>query len=308
MDMSDDVAILMGTYQGAKFLPEQLRSIRGQTYGDWKLWVSDDGSTDATQDLLGSFKRSIDTPVNIVEGPGCGFIRNFLRLACDTAIDAAYFAFADQDDIWHPDKLECALTWLRKQPADRPALYCGRTHTVDENGNSVGNSTLFKRVPGFSNALVQSIAGGNTMVMNRAARALLIEAGPSADIPSHDWWTYILVSGAGGLVKYDPEPHIDYRQHSSNLVGSNSGWRALVKRGFMLTQSRFLRWNAQHIAALSKIEHLLIPENRAILGEFRLLRTEALPVRLRIFYRTQLRRQTMLGNFGLLGAVILKQI
>lgn len=306
--MRDDVAILMGTFQGARFLPEQLASIRSQTYRNWSLWVSDDGSTDATLDLVRSFGESVQPTVHVVSGPRHGFIRNFLTLVCNPAIDTAFYAFSDQDDIWHSDKLERAVAWLKEQPSDLPALYCSRTHTVDDTGVSTGNSPLFTRAPCFSNALVQSIAGGNTMVMNRAARALLIAGGPDADIPSHDWWAYILVSGAGGLVRYDPEPRIDYRQHAGNLVGSNSGLRARLKRARMLTQSRFLKWNAQHVEALRRVEHLLTGENKALLDEFRNIRTEALPMRLRILYRSGLHRQTLLGNFGLLVAVVLKQI
>lgn len=308
MGMRDDVAILMGTFQGARFLPEQLESIRGQTYSNWSLWVSDDGSTDTTLDLVRSFEKSVRSPVHVVNGPRRGFIRNFLTLACNPAIDAAYYAFSDQDDIWHADKLERAVAWLKEQPSGLPALYCSRTHTVDETGVSTGNSPLFTRAPSFSNALVQSIGGGNTMVMNRAARGLLIEGGAEADIPSHDWWAYILVSGAGGRVRYDAEPRIDYRQHASNLVGSNSGWQARLKRARMLTQSRFLKWNGQHVAALRRVEHLLTPGNQALLADFRRMRTEALPMRLRILYRSGLHRQTLAGNFGLLAAVILKQI
>ncbi|EJL58077.1 glycosyl transferase [Rhizobium sp. CF122] len=308
MGMRDDVAILMGTFQGARFLPEQLESIRGQTYSSWSLWVSDDGSTDTTLDLVRSFEKSVRSPVHVVNGPRRGFIRNFLTLICNPAIDAAYYAFSDQDDIWHADKLERAVAWLKEQPSSLPALYCSRTHTVDEKGVSTGNSPLFTRAPSFSNALVQSIGGGNTMVMNRAARALLIEGGAEADIPSHDWWAYILVSGAGGRVRYDAEPRIDYRQHASNIVGSNSGWRARLKRAHMLTQSRFLKWNGQHVGALRRVEHLLTPGNQALLADFRRMRTEALPMRLRILYRSGLHRQTLAGNFGLLVAVILKQI
>ena len=103
--MTDDVAILMGTYQGALFLPEQLDSIRRQTYSNWSLWVSDDGSTDETLDLVRSFGESVPSPVHILNGPRRGFIRNFLTLVCNPNINAAYFAFSDQDDVWHSDKL-----------------------------------------------------------------------------------------------------------------------------------------------------------------------------------------------------------
>jgi len=306
--MTDDVAILMGTYQGALFLPEQLDSIRRQTYSNWSLWVSDDGSTDETLDIVRSFGESVPSPVHILNGPRRGFIRNFLTLVCNPSVNAAYVAFSDQDDVWHSDKLERALAWLRQQSNDIPALYCSRTRTVDERGLSIGKSPLFTRPPSFLNALVQSIGGGNTMVMNRAARALLVAGAADADIPSHDWWAYLLVSGAGGRVRYDPNPTIDYRQHDSNLVGSNTGWRAKVRRARMLTESRFRKWNSQHSEALRRVEHLLTNENRSRLEEFRQIRVRALPIRLWMLYRSGLHRQTFLGNVSLWVAAVLRQI
>ena len=92
------------------------------------------------------------------------------------AIDGDYFAFCDQDDLWDEDKLAEALDWLEKQPADTPALYCTRTRTVDERGSEIGLSPLFRRRPSFRNAIVQSIAGANTMVMNKAAWLIVREA------------------------------------------------------------------------------------------------------------------------------------
>ena len=108
-------------------------------------------------------------------------------------------------------------------------LYCGRTRTVDEDGRVVGFSPQFSRPPCFANALVHNIAGGNTMVMNDSARQLILEAGV-VDVVAHDWWTYLMVSGAGGRVIYDDEPTVDYRQHDDNQVGANMGISARLGR------------------------------------------------------------------------------
>ena len=95
-------------------------------------------------------------------GPGKGFVANFLSLACDTAIKADYYGFCDQDDLWDADKLERALAWLDAAPRGMPALYCARTRLIAEDGGDIGFSPFFGKPLTFRNALVQSIAGGNT--------------------------------------------------------------------------------------------------------------------------------------------------
>lgn len=302
------VAIMMATYHGERFLPEQLESIAAQTHDNWSLWASDDSSTDGTQRALERFKQASDCDLHVLSGPRQGFVRNFFSLLHCDAIKADFFAFSDQDDIWHPNKLERALDWLNHQPADRPALYCTRTHLIDEAGQSLGLSPLCTRKPSFSNALVQNIGGGNTMVFNRAARDLLCCALMDIDVVCHDWWAYILIAGAGGSIHYDPIPSLDYRQHGGNLVGTNQGWGAQLKRVRMLAHGRFREWNERHVVVLDHLMHLLTPENRQAFQQFRLARNSLLPQRLWRFYNARLYRQTWLGNAGLLAAAILKRI
>ncbi|WP_442219628.1 glycosyltransferase family 2 protein [Rhizobium sp. 2YAF20] len=306
--MSNHVAILMGTFNGDRFLSEQLKSINAQTHTDWSLWVSDDGSSDGTERLIEQFKKDCPRSTHLLSGPRQGFIRNFLTLICHPSIEAEFYCFADQDDIWHPDKLERALDWHQRQDSRTPSLYCARTRTVDEDGSSAGFSPLFKRPPTLSNALVQSIAGGNTMVMNRAARNVLRAAGANVEIASHDWWAYLLLTAAGGIVHYDPVPPVDYRQHDSNLVGSNTGLKASFRRLRMMTRSRFRTWNEMHLNALQSVGPSLSIESHAIIDQFHRVRNGDFFERLWLLYRSNLRRQTLLGNIGLFIAVALKQI
>ena len=185
--MSQHVAILLCTYQGEKYLAAQLDSFAAQTYPSWKLWVSDDGSTDATLDQLRAFaERHQPGQVTLQAGPRKGFVKNFMSLICEPTLHADYYALSDQDDIWHPDKLERAVKWLRDVPQGQPALYCTRTELIDGAGQPIGFSPLFTRPPAFANALMQNVAGGNTMVMNNAARDLLVEAGADIDVVAHD--------------------------------------------------------------------------------------------------------------------------
>src|SRR5262249_37272714 len=141
------------------------------------------------------------------------------------------------------------LAWFASVPAEVPGMYCGRTELMTEDGQTYGLSPLFTRPPGFQNALVQSLGGGNTIVFNRPAKRLLEEAG-TIDVVLHDWWLYQLVSGAGGMIHYDPQPVLKYRQHLHNVIGSNRGGRSALIRLWMILNGRFRKWNDTNIAAL----------------------------------------------------------
>lgn len=303
------VAILLGSYNGERFFSEQLASLARQRHGDWILYISDDGSADRTLELLEAERSKWgDNRLKVLQGPGRGFVANFLSLVCCEDIQADFFAWCDQDDIWCDDKLEVALAWLKTIPEDTPALYCGRTEMICESGLYAGLSPLFTRPPHFANALVQSIAGGNTMVFNQAARALLQEAGANLAVPSHDWWAYQLVSGAGGVILYDPEPKVLYRQHDENLVGANSSWAARLVRMRMVFSGRFCEWNEQTVSALESMQHRLNLESRNTLGYFKSARNKTLPGRLLDCLRAGIYRQKLLDNLGLILAILLKKI
>jgi glycosyltransferase involved in cell wall biosynthesis len=308
-DKQPKVAILMGTFNGQRFLREQLDSIRQQTHTNWELYISDDGSIDDTLRIIKSVGPNWPSnPVSLWPGPRKGFVANFLSLACNPAVDADYYAFSDQDDIWESDKLERAIKRLKATQADKPAMHCSRTKLIDAEGKPIGFSPLFEREPSFKNALVQSIAGANTMVFNHAARSLLTAAGYENPIVSHDWWVYLLVTGSGGDVFYDPTPDTKYRQHSSNLVGSNVGLRAMSKRLRASFRGRFKNWNEMNLRALELVEQKFPIEHRKTLDNFRSLRVATTARRLRLIADSGIYRQTFIGNIFLFGAACLGKI
>lgn len=303
------VAILMGTYNGARFLADQLSSIERQGHRNWTLYASDDGSQDDTIPMLEATRVQWgDGRLHILQGPRRGFVANFLSLACRPDVSADFFAWCDQDDIWREDKLHVALAWLSTIPHDIPALYCGRTETISQVGASEGFSPLFRRPPAFANALVQSIAGGNTMVFNQSARVLLQEAGDLMKLPSHDWWAYQLISGAGGAIYYDAEPKVLYRQHEANIVGSNSGFLARLTRIRQMLEGRLHHWNEQTLPALDSMRHRLTRQSEITLSRFKSARERKLPLRVFGCIRSGIYRQTTLGTLGLFAAIIMKKI
>lgn len=307
--VSPKVAVLLCTYQGEEFLGEQLNSIKAQSYKNWILYASDDCSNDSTFSLLDSFAKSIPGKVQVSRmDENVGFQANFLSLISNPEIVADVYAFSDQDDVWEKDKITRAVEWLMTVPRDVPALYCARTTLVDESGKVIGCSPLFGKKPDFKNALVQSIGGGNTMLLNHAARQLIASCGVQSEIACHDWWSYILVSGCGGVVKYDPVPSVKYRQHGGNHIGANTSWYARIERIRLLLKGQFKAWNDVHLFELHKVQHLLTPENQLILQNFIKARDGGFMGRLRSFQKSRVYRQTLLGNLGLFAAVILKKI
>jgi glycosyltransferase involved in cell wall biosynthesis len=303
------IAILLCTYNGARFLPAQLASLAAQTFTDWQLFVSDDGSSDDTVAIVSAQKDQLGAaPVQVRKGPCQGFVKNFLSLACDPSLTFDYYAYCDQDDVWERDKLARAVERLSSRPPHIPAMYCSRTMLIDQDGRTLGYSRAYRRKPSFHNALVQSIASGNTIVLNEAARRLLMVCGSDAKIPSHDWWSYLLVSGAGGEVYYDQVPQVQYRMHGQNVIGTNTGLRNRIRRLYMLSRGRFVRWTEMHVAALEPFRPHMTPENRALFDLFRASRQRGFFGRQVGFLNSGVYRQTFLDNLGLIVAVLVRKI
>lgn len=301
------VAVLLCTYNGAAHLPEQLASIQGQQFENLTIFASDDGSNDETVPELDRFAGASSVPITIRRGPCAGHAVNFLSLLCDGSISADYYAFADQDDCWDAVKIDRAVELLATTSAGEPALYCGRTRSISDKGDLLGLSPLFARPPSFRNALVHNIGGGNTMVFNAAARELLVRAGV-VDVVTHDWWTYLLVSGAGGRVIYDPQPCLSYRQHSANEIGANLSLGDRLQRYTGALGGRNREWNDRNLEALRQNSLLLTRENRMILEEFSRSRRGGVRERICGLRKSGLYAQTLSGNIGLYVATLLKKI
>lgn len=215
------VVVLMSTYNGERYVVEQLTSILQQLPPGGSIIVRDDGSRDATA----AFAEAVgDSRVAVIRGTNLGFGASFLTLLTMVSADADLVMFSDQDDVWLPGKIDRA--WRYLQPLGTlPALYGSGKCLVDEALRPLGVTPPWPQPPSFQNALVENIITGCTAAINKQALALLKIAGVPHGIYFHDWWLYLVV-GAHGQVVLDPEPTLLYRQHGNNQIGQGASFAA----------------------------------------------------------------------------------
>jgi glycosyltransferase involved in cell wall biosynthesis len=287
----EHVEVLISTFGPSRHLSEQLASLRAQTHTNWSLRIRDDGSPGGPG-WLSSVSGLEDAAV--LAGERVGAADSFLRLlgAADTSAD--YVAFCDQDDVWLPEKLSRAVRALAQLAEDTPALWCSRVIITDADLREIGRTPLPRRGPSVANALVQNIAPGCTMMLNRAAAALLRRATPSHHL-MHDAWAYLVVA-ACGTVLHDDEPTVLYRQHHANSIGIGrtrlGRWRSRISRQAHEGHLRLLSRQADELRDL--YGDVLRPDARTLVDAF--LEQRGLRQRILAAPRLAVYRQSVLDD------------
>ncbi len=303
MAVQAHVAILMAVYQGRAYLPDQLKSLTRQSVTDWVLIAGDDGSTDGSAACLAEFAASrAPGQVRLLPGPCQGAASNFRALLDHVPPEASHVAFCDQDDVWDIGKLATAIAAL---PDDQPAIWCSRVVNCDTDLHQLSLSPMPRHPPSFRHALMQNVVQGNTLLLNRPAYDLIATANAATGpVVMHDWWIYQLISGAGGLIIYDPIPSVLYRQHGGNLVGANSALRTRLAGVQRMFDGTYRHWSRTNLAALQASRHHLTPENRTLLDDFAGLQG-SLPQRIAAMWRGRFFRQGRFSQGALWLAVLL---
>lgn len=207
------VIILLSTYNGEKYLKEQLDSLLFQTYKNIEIYIRDDGSKDNTVKIVKEYKEKYKNII-FIEGKNLGFINSFFELL-KLAKDADYYAYCDQDDIWMEDKIERAVKFLNSTDKNKPALYFSNSDYYDSDMNYLATAEKNK-VYNFRNSLVECVTQGMTMVINNKTRQTIIQNIPKNCL-FHDWWTYMICSGFGEIV-YDDKSLVKYRRHNKSVT------------------------------------------------------------------------------------------
>lgn len=211
-----DVLVMMATYNGEKYLDEQLSSLFSQEQVNVKVLVRDDGSTDYTKEILERWhtKAELDWYTGDHLNVKYGF---FDLLEHAAKMQFQYFAFCDQDDVWDSDKLNCAIQCLEKVNTDIEGLYyCGQ-RIVDEKLNLLNVHELSYKRNLYARFMIND-AAGCTEVFNKALLNRVVRYKPDY-LLMHDTWLVKVCLAVGGEVIVDPKPHLSYRQHSKNVVG-----------------------------------------------------------------------------------------
>lgn len=300
------ITILMGIHNGADHLAAQLHSIARQSHTNWRLICSDDGSTDNSLKIIYNFSETRPGQVTIHTGPCSGFADNFMSLIRRLPEDAEYVGFADQDDIWLPDKLARALPSLESSGGD-PALYCGRQSYWYPKTNRLVHSPKMARPFTLRNALIENVASGNTILLNPAAANLARRAArQTGSVFAHDWWLYLLMTATGGAVLYDNDPpRILYRQHAHNAIGAGTGVLCQIRRKAEVLRGVFSQRIDKNLQALRAVEDLLTPQARDLCRCFSAARHASTGARLLAIHRIALYRQRRAQTLGFWGAASL---
>ncbi|GBR49618.1 glycosyltransferase [Gluconobacter roseus] len=290
-DSPRQIAILLSLYNGEAYLDGQLASILAQTHPDWILYWRDDASSDSSPEKMRVFAA----------GPGqgrcveittrherLGVAGSYAHLL-DAIPDTPYVAFADQDDIWEPQKLEWAIDAVSRRPAERPTLYCARQYLTNADLTVCQESAPLRRRPDFPASLTQNIATGHTVLLNAATHRLMRNNPPPPSV-LHDWWAYLLTAAIEGDIIFDNRCVSYYRQHAHNTVGATGSfirraWAA-CRRGPKVFMTIF----RANVTRLLEQPENLSPPSLCLLQD--LAAAQNFPARLRILIRyPSLRRQ-----------------
>ncbi|WP_312833479.1 glycosyltransferase family 2 protein [Sedimentibacter saalensis] len=221
------IDILLASYNGEKYIAEQIDSILNQTYKDWFLYIKDDCSTDNTLNIIRNYEKSYKDKIKVItsEIKSGSAKDNFFSMLKYS--ENEYIMTCDQDDVWLPDKIEITLNKMQEvEQADNnvPILVHTDLKVVDEKLNIIAESLMkmqnldFRRDK-LNNLLVQNIVTGCTVMVNRKLLNY-IKLVPRQAI-MHDWWMALLAS-ALGIVYFIDTPTVLYRQHKNNDVGAKN--------------------------------------------------------------------------------------
>ncbi|MGX7199738.1 glycosyltransferase [Enterococcus nangangensis] len=257
------VAVLMSTYNGEKYLEEQLKSILNQSYPKVKIYIRDDGSTDGTINILKKYAQN-NSNIRVELGENVGYPKCFYKLT-NKLFDEDYFMFSDQDDQWLPDKIERAVRFLSNEEYSGALCYYSSYNICDKNLKFIRKSMDRKSDFTLENTIYEVCGLEFTMAMNKSAMELLKKNQPKKSKARGTWMSMLFASQ--GKILYDNFATANYRRHESTVTSNNMGkfgmllWRA---KTFLLSDS-----SLKYKELLDEFQ--AITENQLTIKEKRLL-------------------------------------
>lgn len=222
--MDERIDILLATYNGEKYLKEQLDSILNQTYKNIKLIISDDGSKDSTKEILKEYEEK-DKRIEVhYQEKNLGYIKNFEFLL--KQVESDIYMLSDQDDIWLPEKVEKTYEVLKNQKAD---LVFGDLEVVDQELKTIYpsfnefmllNCKIKKYIGSYQINYLYNCVTGCTIMSKKEWIETMLPFPSKSKYVAHDHWIGVILS-LNGKLAYMPEKYIKYRQHGNNEIGTN---------------------------------------------------------------------------------------
>lgn len=303
-----NIAIIMATYNGEKYISEQIESILDNTYKDFVIHICDDGSTDTTLIIAERYKKLYPENIEIHRNEdNLRVVRNMLHWT--SCIDANYYMFSDQDDFWNRDKIEKSFAYIKEieqSNRNKPVVIFSDAEVVDERLNILHDSfqkheMLSSYKVDLKNLLMENKLLGCSVMFNKATQEILSESQEiQSDIRMHDWWVG-LIGAAFGKVAYLDEPLLKYRQHSNNEVGSLGAIGYILKNIFHLRKQRQLLYALfkQGGIFLSTYSELLSDEQKKYLDMFSTFYTKHWFYRHYVLIRNGYRKTGIIRNIGM---------
>jgi rhamnosyltransferase len=216
--MKPNVLVMMSTYNGQKYLKQQAESILTQKDVNLHINIRDDGSDDETVRLLREL-AAIHPEISASCGENLGYVKSFWTLLTSAPGDYDYYCFADQDDMWLPEKLIAGISQISECP-DEPALFSSALNVCDENLNLLYTNNFNKLKPEFGSAITRPRLSGCTMIFNKRLMDICRKLPLLAGTPcmAHDTAVYLTALACGGRVVFSGKSHIMFRRHSSAVT------------------------------------------------------------------------------------------
>ena len=251
----------MATYNGEHFIKDQLDSIISQTNENWHVYVHDDGSKDDTVAILKEYKEKHPAKITLMDyPPQGGACANFLSIL--EKVEAPYYMFSDQDDVWLPNKAEVSMQAMLKAEkchGDAPVIV--NTDLVVVNGKLEMINHSFWEYEGIypdfvknynDNAAVNSVTGC-TMLFNKKVKDIIPL--PTKNTLMHDAWITLATYANNGKVVYLQDKTVKYRQHGGNVLGARDiSKNSIINR--LKNFSTTLRINSKHYSQMNDIKHI----------------------------------------------------
>lgn len=286
------VTVLMSTYNGEKFVKDQIESILKQDNVDVSLIIRDDGSTDDTLSVINNYSKRKEVTI-VKSSENLGYKNSFLTLLKHIPETSEYVAFSDQDDLWLPEKLEKAVQKLEYINATPYKLYYSSLMFVDQSLNILGKKSFSNFDNTFGAEMVRNSAAGTTMVFSRELADLAVKSDRVFDLPDgHDSWIFKLNLAVGGKVAYDDDSYILFRRHENNVSNAGKKW---INKLFYEFKAKNVSYSTAEILLSNIYRHQLTQEAKGITSQI-LGYKSGLKNRIMLLKNHKLRRENKIMN------------